>query len=896
MGSTGEADRKRRHFSSISPTSAAAKKQPFMPLSEDKKLDAAVLKFQNQKLIQKLETQKVEILRLEEKINKWTEKQRPYENIVAAAWQVWEEVVEDFESHSICGKDVARFEQGFEDLLIRDCAHLLFQTDGCSSSLESVSAKDVSEDDMMSGPSVSGAAECGSSHNTLIGEGEDYQKSSKKISHALQTILANLDSQWQLRDKLYNAVYSAVPGDGLSQQKSFLDLQTEVKNVRAAICDLLSKQKSFLCELQEQKDKEAKNKVELKHLKEELESTIAELEESACELSNLKADKNATKETNIPILDRCNNAINSDKSLDNQKDLEDMESSLKDLLDQSACRVVELKRLHEERIDILKQLSTLQNTLKNFKSICSSKAYLLLKDQVAKAKADIIRYQALHEKLQLEKNTLAWKEKEMQMKLELLDFNHRSAAIADSRISELQKEIQKCVFEKNQMEAKLEHTSREPGRKEVIAELKTLVASFPKEMGRMQSQLSSYKETAKDIHALRADVRSLYGILEDKARNMEKLSARSTEQAADILKLQALIHDLKESDAELKLFLQMYNRESVCSRDVLDARDLEYKAWANVQSLKTSLDEHNLELRVKCAIEAEATSQQRLAATEAEIAELRQRREASKREEAKLSDTLKFKHEETEAYLSEIETIGQAYDDMQTQNQQLLQQITERDDYNIKLVLEGVKSRQLEQSLLLEKQTIERTIQQANASVEFHNIKAAKFEDQLRLCSDQVQRLAENRVKNTVSLENNQKKIVDLRKSAQQLRESVDESQSKVDRNRVSLAEMQIETERERFDRKREEEELEAARLKVSRLKSQMEGSSVLDKLRQEVKEYREILKCSICLDRRKEVVISKCYHLFCNTCIQRVVESRHRKCPTCAASFSANDVKPVYI
>lgn len=32
-----------------------------------------------------------------------------------------------------------------------------------------------------------------------------------------------------------------------------------------------------------------------------------------------------------------------------------------------------------------------------------------------------------------------------------------------------------------------------------------------------------------------------------------------------------------------------------------------------------------------------------------------------------------------------MQTIGQAYDDVQTQNQQLLQQITERDDYNIKV-------------------------------------------------------------------------------------------------------------------------------------------------------------------------------------------------------------------
>ncbi|GMP70938.1 hypothetical protein CsSME_00029557 [Camellia sinensis var. sinensis] len=78
-----------------------------------------------------------------------------------------------------------------------------------------------------------------------------------------------------------------------------------------------------------------------------------------------------------------------------------------------------------------------------------------------------------------------------------------------------------------------------------------------------------------------------------------------------------------------------------------------------------------------------AISQQRLAAAEAKIADLRQKLEASKREKSGLSDILKSKHEENEAYISKIETIGQAYDDMQAQNQQLLQQITERDDYNI---------------------------------------------------------------------------------------------------------------------------------------------------------------------------------------------------------------------
>lgn len=77
----------------------------------------------------------------------------------------------------------------------------------------------------------------------------------------------------------------------------------------------------------------------------------------------------------------------------------------------------------------------------------------------------------------------------------------------------------------------------------------------------------------------------------------------------------------------MSLFLEAYK----IFRDVMEVKDLEYKAWAHVQTLKSSLDEHNLELRVKTANEAEAISQQMLAAAEAEIAELRQKLEASKR-------------------------------------------------------------------------------------------------------------------------------------------------------------------------------------------------------------------------------------------------------------------------
>ncbi|CAL5381347.1 unnamed protein product [Camellia sinensis] len=970
MGSTGEPDRKRRHFSSISPTAASAKKQSFLPLSEDKKnvyvepsmplnvrkptnmpsdadwnipiqvshsigwskirkrklklwrlagidggllgLDNAVLEYQNQKLVQKLEAQKVEHIALEKKHSQLKEKQQPYDETLVVVNKAWEQLVDGLESCSICTKDL--LSSG------RDAKTQLITEDGPLSTPENAFLGRLLE---------TGATESSSVINSLNQNEEDTQIAVKKSKNILSNIVAAINELWYLKDGLQATVLKALPEDGSCRKKASTNLQTEVRNLRVALGDLYLNHKSLARELQCHRDTDAKNKAELKRLRGltiallflevELESTVVELEESNCKLATLKTERDAAKRAFFPALNLVNKPVAVDKTKDKQKDLQNMESALKELLDQASCRLLELKRFHEERIGILKQLSDMQDTLKNVKGISLSQAYVLVREQLAKSKADLVQYQALFEKLQAEKDNLGWREKEMNMKNDLVDVFNRNAAVAECRTTELQIEIQKQINEKNLIETRLEEASREPGRKEIIAEFKALVSSFPEDMGSMQSQLRKYKEAASDVHSLRANVQSLSTILDRKAKELKKLSLRSTDQAAEMQKLQSVLRDLKESDMELKLILEMYRRESIDSSlekgcpwmrmgtwDVLEARDSEYKAWAHVQSLKSSLDEHNLESRVKTAIEAEATSQQRLATAEAEIADLRQKLEASKREKSRLSDVLKSKHEENETYLSEIETIGQAYDDMQTQNQHLLQQITERDDYNIKLVLEGVQAKQYRNALFMEKQTMEKAIHQAEASVDFYSMKAARIEDQFKMCSEQVQTLAEDRFQSLSILENTQKKLLDVRKSSQQLRDLLDRSQSKADKGRVSLAELQIYLEKERFGKKRLEEELEVVRRKASRLKSHIEGSSVVDKLQQELREYKEILKCSVCLDRSKEasllvehqvqVVITKCYHLFCNPCIQRIIESRHRKCPVCAASFGANDVKPVYI
>ncbi|XP_022733211.1 E3 ubiquitin-protein ligase BRE1-like 1 isoform X2 [Durio zibethinus] len=878
MGSNGEADRKRCHFSSISATAVAAKTQPFLPISEEKKLNTTVLQFRNQKLQQKLEAQKVECSALENKFVQLKAKQKPYDSILKVVNKTWEALITDLESRSVCTRESGR----------RDVGHAPNIEGGAPS---------LTEDAFLSRLMETGATESSSSYNCPEQIKEDREHTaSDRTGNILHNILVAIDDLWCLKDGLYAAVRKELQNDGSCRQQVSSELESDVKNLRFRIGDIHLKHRSLVRELQSHRDIDAKNKAELKCLKGELESAVAELQESNCKLATLKAEREATKGGFFPVLNLGTKHIAGDKVKDKHRDLQEMESALKELLEQASSRLTELKGLHEERIKILQQLSNLQNTLKSVKCISSSQAYHLVRDQLEKSKSEVIHYQDLFEKLQVEKVNLAWREKELSIRNDIADVFRRSLTVADSRASHLGTEIQRQVDEKKRIEAKLEEASREPGRKQIIAEFKSLLSSFPEEMSSMQSQLGKYKEVAVDVHSLQADVQSLSSILDRKAKECENLSVRSADQVAEMHKLQAMVQDLKDSDVELKLILDMYRREFADSRDVMEARDSEYKAWAHVQSLKSCLDEQNLELRVKTANEAEAISQQRLAAAEAEIANLRQKLEASKRDKASLSDALKSKNEENEAYLSEIESIGQAYDDMQTQDQQLLLQITERDDYNIKLVLEGVRAKQLQDALLLEKHTMEKEIQQASASLDFYDMKAARIEDQLRFCSDKVQQLAQERFQKSVSLENTQKRLSDVRRSSHHARESLEDSQSKIEKSRMALVELQIELERERFNKKRIEEELEVVRRKMVRLRAETEGSSIIERLQQELREYREILKCSICLDRPKEVVITKCYHLFCNPCVQKITESRYRKCPVCAASFGANDVKPVYI
>lgn len=55
-------------------------------------------------------------------------------------------------------------------------------------------------------------------------------------------------------------------------------------------------------------------------------------------------------------------------------------------------------------------------------------------------------------------------------------------------------------------------------------------------------------------------------------------------------------------------------------------------------------------------------------------------------------------------------------------------------------------------------------------------------------------------------------------------------------------------------------------------------------------------LTCPCCNTRKKDAVLTKCFHVFCFDCVKTRYDTRQRKCPKCNAAFGANDFHRIYI
>ncbi|XP_065861759.1 E3 ubiquitin-protein ligase BRE1-like 2 isoform X2 [Euphorbia lathyris] len=329
---------------------------------------------------------------------------------------------------------------------------------------------------------------------------------------------------------------------------------------------------------------------------------------------------------------------------------------------------------------------------------------------------------------------------------------------------------------------------------------------------------------------------------------------------------------LRQQSESLRVSLSEKTNEQKCLSKKCDEQILEMKS---LKVLIEKLQKEKLELQI--------------------ILDMYGQEGYDRRDVWEITEAIKSKDKEAESYISEIETIGQAYEDMQTQNQHLLQQVADRDDYNIKLVSESVKTKQAQSSLLSEKQALSKQLQQVNTSVEYLKTRVSQYEEQMKACMEEAIRSTEEDRHFSVNLDTARWELMDADKELKWLKYAVASSEKEHEQIQKKMDEILSELQNERTERKKLDEELMELNDKIAEMTSES-GEATIQRIQNEIKECKSMLKCSVCSDRPKEVVIVKCYHLFCNPCIQRNLEIRHRKCPGCGTAFGQSDVRFVKI
>lgn len=885
MGSTEEPDRKRRHLNNNHSESPPVKRQPLTPSSEEKKVDAQMLQYQNHKLAQQLDVQRNEINVLEDKLSQLRSKQASFDDNLSTVNRVWNQVVDDLEVLTVRASATTNG----------------FHVPG-SASKEQNNSSVPPDQTFLQRLLDRGATESSTTNgsNGSIESGISSRKAS--TAKTMKYLVQSIDNERVRNEDLVSTFRNSLSSNGIirSLAKTDEELFAEAKKLRSLVDGLHLRYRELSAELGTCHDLQAKDRAEVRRLTGELEEACAELEASRSQLATRRSQDAMLSGPLSPSATPTRKVFEYGDGGSAQEKISkencQLEAGLEEAKTLAARRLTELQEALHNQLDVIQKIQHMQDELDDQENIMASRQYQSLNEQVQYLRSEVEKYRAMADQLQGERVSLLRHEKEVTLKAEAGDAARKAGTISDARAADLELKLQQCMSDCDTLQLKVEDATQASGRKESVADLKKVITTLHKEMSMMQAQLYDFKEAGSAVHSLRAELHSMHAILERKTLESRLLSDQYASQIGELNLIQDEVRVLRESEKELKLILDMYDRESDTPREVRELQQAECRALAEVERLQLALDEHDLELRVKAANEAEAACQQKLTTVEAEIAELRQNIEVSYRVALELREALQAKKEEGDAYISEIEAIGQAYEDMQTQNQRLLQEIIERDEYNAQLMSESLQAKQLQTSLQAEKQVLNARMQHANAASDLHKQRIARLEEQAKTFIDQLGKATDESRHQSSAMESAKRKAVEMEKELASAKSALCAADKVLEERSQKLLNVNLQLEKERFEKRRAQEELEVLHMKTARLNTVHDGGPMVERLQDEIKDYKSILKCSVCHDRPKEVVITKCYHLFCSPCIQRNLELRHRKCPGCGIPFGQSDVRTVYI
>uniref|UniRef100_A0A1A9X333 E3 ubiquitin protein ligase n=1 Tax=Glossina brevipalpis TaxID=37001 RepID=A0A1A9X333_9MUSC len=391
----------------------------------------------------------------------------------------------------------------------------------------------------------------------------------------------------------------------------------------------------------------------------------------------------------------------------------------------------------------------------------------------------------------------------------------------------------------------------------------------------------------------------------------QEKDTKDAQKSKDIKVMESeIVRDLKaqlkkalNDQKEMKLLLDMYKGVSKDQRDKVQLMATEKKLRSEIDELRQQLkklQESKREERKKLADEEALRKIKQLEEQKYEL----QKQVANQKPVdnawgpggANYTRPFVGSHEE-EALLNEMEVTGQAFEDMQEQNSRLIQQLREKDDANFKLMSERIKANQMHKLLREEKQILEDQMATRDTQIEAMHIVLRKLEEKERNLQATVATIEKELVLRQQAMEMHKRKAIESAQSAADLKLHLEKYHAQMKEAQQVVAEKTSSLEAEAYKTKRLQEELAQFKRKAERMKKiEMAGTTIDEVMLEEIREYKETLTCPSCKVKRKDAVLSKCFHVFCYDCLRTRYETRQRKCPKCNCAFGANDYHRLYL
>ncbi|CAH0493074.1 unnamed protein product [Peronospora farinosa] len=246
--------------------------------------------------------------------------------------------------------------------------------------------------------------------------------------------------------------------------------------------------------------------------------------------------------------------------------------------------------------------------------------------------------------------------------------------------------------------------------------------------------------------------------------------------------------------------------------------------------------------------------------------------------------------EENDALLLEIDTITKDVNSLRHGRKKFIQQIEEKRNANKKLHTllareEQAKSHCFEElaAVRLQVSSLSTVHKHQKTFIESSKESLQAKELELEKMKKYVKTIEEEREASDVE----KRKVLRDAEVAKKICETAEKSQR----------EQQLQQEKQKHC-----EKCESFRKKIEDIERQLQHSKMAtstgeltDLERFELRDLQKLVNCSVCQDGRKDVIISKCFHMFCKECIENNLKSRNRKCPTCKKMFGQDDVKTVW-